>query len=161
LLGEEIPEGMLERFLERKGHAANVAAPRLLDDQRERGRMLALEDWPCLGREDPIDFGRVRQRNEQGLRKPKSYRPGGIDQFDCNQLRLVRSNLRIPDDPIARELKPRQPIFYDGSGEGHSLTFTLFHQHAIRVFGRGAETPTRPAPAGRKIGQNLTRIPAL
>jgi len=117
---QQIPDRMLQRFLERQRHAPHVAAAEPLHPQGERGGVTTLKGAPGLGAEDALDFFRAGQRHEQRLSKAQSNPAGAVDNLDRDDLRFIRANLRVPDDPIPGELHPRQAKPLDQTGYRHS-----------------------------------------
>ena len=67
--------------------------------------MLSLQTRPDLGRKDPIDPLKVRQRLEQGLRKSEAPVSRFVDQFQRRDMGVLDAHLAIADHPIAAKLK--------------------------------------------------------
>ena len=104
-LGGEVPQRLLQGFVEGQREAALVAAARTADAVDERRRRLAVEAAPSLAQEHALDLGLVGQRHEQSLDEAEPDLAGVGDQLERRQIDVVGAHLAVADHPVAGELE--------------------------------------------------------
>jgi hypothetical protein len=107
--GEEIPDCLLQRFLEWDGKATDISAARAVDAMRDRSRRLVLQTRPDLFAKHSGKFRLGSERMEQALYETEPDCTLLADQLERREVNFVRPHLAIADDSIAPELETRDP----------------------------------------------------
>jgi hypothetical protein len=79
---------------------------------RQRCRLGALQGRPDLRRKDSLDFRQRGHRHEQSLGEAKTNGAVLRDEFESQNIRVIRANLAVPNHAITGKLEPGYAIVY-------------------------------------------------
>ncbi|WP_244650353.1 hypothetical protein [Sphingomonas sp. CFBP 13706] len=116
---------MLDRLFERQQHPPDVSTARLRDLQGQRTGFPTFEHRKGLLSERCFDARLRHERLEQDLHETETDAAGLVHQFDGDDVRLRRRNLRVAYRSVPPKLEARDAAV-DNSGSTHLRTRPRF-----------------------------------
>ena len=104
-LCRKIPKRHLNRLVKGQRVSPLVAAARAVHTVNQRDRLVPLQCRPNLMFENSLDLRLIGQSIKERLDEPQPHLATFGDEFQRGDVDIIRSNLTVPDYPVAGELK--------------------------------------------------------